>query len=86
MWVDESDFRIVRLRTDLLSPRPDIYLRSLTSKVLFSEVQIRAPEAIDPLWLPLEATVTWDFRGQVVQQVHRYSDFRLYRAKSKIVM
>ncbi len=86
VWVDESDFRIVRLRTELLSPRPDIYLRTLTSEVLFSEVRIRAPEAMDPLWLPLEATIIWDFRGQVVQQVHRYSDFRLYRAKSKIVM
>src|SRR5450631_2577403 len=86
VWVDESDFRIVRLRTDLLSPRPDLYLRTLTSEVLFSEVRIHAPEATDPLWLPREATITWDFRGRVVQQVHRYSDFRLYRAKSKIVM
>ncbi len=85
-WVDETDFRIVRLRTDLLSPRPDIYLRKLTSEVLFSEVRIRAAEGAGPLWLPHEVKITWDFRGEVLQQLHRYSDFRLYQAKSKIVM
>jgi len=83
-WIDESDFRIVRLRTDLLAPRPDIYLRTLTSEVRFSEV--RVPEVKDPLWLPHEAKITWDFKGQVMQERHRYSDFRLYRSKSKIVM
>jgi predicted esterase len=83
-WIDESDFRIVRLRKDLLAPRPDIFLRTLTSEVLFSE--IRLPETEQPLWLPQEATTTWDYKGQVVQQLHRYSGFHLYRSKSKIVM
>jgi poly(3-hydroxybutyrate) depolymerase len=82
-WVDESDFRIVRLRTDLLAPRPDIYLRTLTREVLFSDV--RLPETADLLWLPQEAKITTDFKGQIVQQVYKYSGFRLYRAKSKIV-
>jgi poly(3-hydroxybutyrate) depolymerase len=83
-WIDESDFRLVRLRKDLLAPRPDISLRTLTSEVLFSEV--RLPETEDPLWLAQEATTTWDHKGQVVQQLHRYSGFHLYRSKSKIVM
>jgi len=82
-WVDESDFRIVRLRTDLLAPRPDIYLRTLTREVLFADV--RLPETADLLWLPQEAKITTDFKGQIVQQVYKYSGFRLYRAKSKIV-
>jgi predicted esterase len=85
-WIDDSDFRIVRLRTDLLAPRPDIYLRILTREVVFSEVRILGNEAVDPLWLPQEVTVRWDFKGQVVRQIHRYSSFHLYRAKSKIVM
>jgi len=83
-WIDASDFRIVRLRKDLLAPRPDISLRTLTSEVLFS--QVRVSEVADPLWLPQEATITWDFKGQVVQQLHRYSGFHLYRSKTKIVM
>jgi hypothetical protein len=82
-WVDESDFRIVRLRTDLLAPRPDIYLRTLTREVQFSEV--RLPETAEPVWLPQEVTVTTDFKNQVMQQIYKYSGFRLYRAKSKLV-
>ena len=83
-WIDESDFRMVRLRTDLLEPRPDFLLRTLTSEVHFSEV--RVPELKDPLWLPQEVKITWDFKGQVMQERHRYSNFRLYRSKVKIVM
>jgi hypothetical protein len=59
-WIDESDFRMVRLRTDLLAPRPDIYLRRLTSEVRFSEVHIFVQNAQVSLWLPQETKVTWD--------------------------
>jgi hypothetical protein len=85
-WIDASDFRIVRLRTDLRAPRPDIHLESLTSEVLFSEIRIPASEATGPLWLAPEAKMTWKYKGRVAQQLHRYSDFHLYRGKSKIVM
>jgi hypothetical protein len=83
-WIDESEFRIVRLREDLLAPRPDISLQTLTSEVLFSAV--RLPEAMDSLWLPHEAKIVWNFKGQAVQQLHQYSGFHLYRSKAKIVM
>ena len=83
-WIDESDFRIVRLHEDLLAPRPDMYLRALSSDVLFAEV--RLPKLAETLWLPREAKTTWDFKGEVVEQIHRYSGFRLYATKSKIVM
>jgi len=83
-WIDESDFRIVRLHEDLLAPRPDMSLRALSSDVLFAEV--RLPKVAETLWLPSEAKTTWDFKGEVIEQVHRYSGFRLYTTKSKIVM
>ena len=83
-WIDESDFRIVRLHKDLLAPRPDIYLRALSSDVLFAEV--RLPKVAEPLWLPREVKTTWDFKGEVVEQIQEYSRFRLYATKSKIVM
>jgi poly(3-hydroxybutyrate) depolymerase len=85
-WIDESNFRIVRLRTDMLAPRPDIYLQTLTREVLFSEVRIQADETTESLWLPEEVEVIWNFRGETVRQLHRYSDYHLYHAKSKIVM
>ncbi len=85
-WIDEEDFRIIRLRTDLLAPRPDIRLKKLSSEVRFQEVRIPVQNVPVSLWLPREAKITWDFNGQVVQQVHTYSGFRTYRSKSRIIM
>jgi poly(3-hydroxybutyrate) depolymerase len=84
-WIEESDFRIVRLRTDLLAPRPDIFLQMLTSDVRFSEVHIFAPDESLTLWLPRQAKINWNFKGEVVHQSHTYSDFQIYRSKSRIV-
>ena len=83
-WIDESDFRIVRLHRDLLAPRPDLSLRALSSDVLFGEV--RLPKVAEALWLPHEVKTTWDFKGEVVEQTHAYTHFRLYAAKSKIII
>jgi predicted esterase len=85
-WIDESDFRIVRLRTDLLAPRPDIYLRSLTSEVRFAEVHVFINDSPVWLWLPRESTVTWDFKGQTVEQFHKYSTFKVYHTKTRLIM
>jgi hypothetical protein len=85
-WIDESDFRIIRLRTDLLAPRPDIFLKTLTSDIRFSEVRISTPDALVALWLPREAKITWDLNGEIFHQLHTYSTFRIYRSKSRIIM
>ena len=82
-WVDSSDFRIVRMREDLLAPRPDAYLKKFTAQIRFDEVQI--PKAASLLWLPREAVVEWEFKGQFVQQRHVYSHYRLYAVKTKIL-
>jgi poly(3-hydroxybutyrate) depolymerase len=85
-WIDESDFRIVRLHTDLLTLRPDIYLKTLTTEVRFWEVRVWVQGVRTSLWLPQEAKITWDFNGQTVQQQHKYSTFRLYSSKTKLIM
>lgn len=83
-WIDESDFRIVRLRTDLLAPRPDIFLTTLTSDVRFFEVRILVQDAKVALWMPQKAAITWDFKSQEVHQLHTYSTFKMYRSKARI--
>jgi predicted esterase len=85
-WIDESTFRIVRIRTDMLVPRPDIYLSMLSRDVLFSEVRIQASEISESFWLPEEVDIIWDFEGQTVSQKHRYTEYHLYHSKSKIIM
>ena len=82
-WIDESDFRILRLRTDLLAPQPQVGLKQLTAMIQFGSVRIAKLQA--QLWLPREVKLDVDANGQVFQELHQYSQYRLYKAKSKIV-
>lgn len=82
-WIDRRNFRIVRLRVDLLAPRPDVGLEKQTTVVSFGEVRIA--RAASALWLPSEVTVTTKFRGKLFRNTHRYTDYRLFSVKSRIV-
>ncbi|HEV2276075.1 MAG TPA: hypothetical protein VGR96_18025 [Acidobacteriaceae bacterium] len=82
-WVDQSTFRIVRLRTDLLAPLPSLGVQRLTSDLRFSEVRI--PELDLPLWLPNEVEVAWQQGDQLFGEMHLYAKYRLFHATAKIV-
>ena len=82
-WIDESDFRILRLRTDLLAPQPQVGLKQLTAMIQFGSVRIAKLGA--QLWLPREVKLNIEANGQVIHELHQYSQYRLYKAKSKIV-
>jgi hypothetical protein len=83
-WVDQSDFRIVRLRTDLLAPLPLILVEKQTANILFGPVHIADLAA--ELWLPKAVHLQMEVRGQVVREEHNYSKYRLFQAKSKIIL
>ena len=82
-WIDEASFRIVRLRMDLLAPRPDIGLERDTIELHFAET--RLPQTVSPLWLPQEVVVTTDMNNQFYRNVHRYSGYRLFKVETKIL-
>ena len=82
-WIDESDFRILRLRTDLLAPQPQVGLKQLTAIIHFGSVRIAKLGA--QLWLPRELKLNLEANGQVIHELHQYSQYRLYRAEAKIV-
>jgi hypothetical protein len=82
-WVEELTFRIIRLQSDLLDPIPRIHLEQLTSQLQFDETNVSG--VASPLWLPREVDITTRIEGQVVSEIHRYSNYRLYAASSKIV-
>ena len=82
-WIDQTDFRIVRLRTDLLAPQPEIALQEQTSNIRFGPVRIAALDS--ELWLPQAVDVAMRANGQFLRERHRYSRYRLYQAKSKII-
>jgi hypothetical protein len=83
-WIDQSDFRIVRLRTDLLAPLPLILVEKLTANILFGPVHIE--DLATELWLPKAVNLQMEVRGQVAREEHNYFKYRLFQAKSRIVL
>ncbi|MGC2889090.1 MAG: VWA domain-containing protein, partial [Candidatus Acidiferrum sp.] len=50
LWVDKSNFQILRMRSDLLAPNSEIQLNQLTTDVTLGEVRFQ--DVPNPLWLP----------------------------------
>lgn len=82
-WIDESSFKILRMRTDLLAPRPEIHLQRLTSEIEFGGVHIANLETA--LQLPVRVDLTLEFNAEVWSEVHSYSDYRLYAVETRIL-
>jgi len=82
-WIDAADWSILRVREDLLAPRPDAKLNTFTARVRFGSVTVK--KAATALWLPQEADLEWNLTGQAGLEQHIYTNYRLYKAKSKII-
>jgi hypothetical protein len=89
-WVDEENFHVVRIRTDLLASQRGSGLEKQTTKVDFGEVHFE--DIATPLWLPRDVNVdvklgktSERFVELEFKNVHRYTDYRRYRVSTKIV-
>jgi len=81
-WIDD-DFHILRLRTDLRAPLPELNLKRITSTIEFNKVTIEQfPES---LWLPKKVEVLWQTNQAQAGEIHRYSKFQLFHASVKIL-
>ncbi|MGA2536655.1 MAG: hypothetical protein ABSF53_11610 [Terracidiphilus sp.] len=83
LWVDQSSFDIVMVRTDLLAPLPDLHLRQLSTQLTFRAVPIHGYDAV--FWLPSEAYISSDQGSGAVEESHRYSDYHLYHSTARIL-
>lgn len=83
LWVDQASFDVVALRTDLLSPLPDLRLRQLTTELTFRSVPIHGYDAV--FWLPSELTISSDQGSGPMVENHRYSDYHLFHSEARIV-
>lgn len=101
LWVDQSSFDIVMLRTDLLDPLPALQLAALTMELTFGSVPIQGYNAV--FWLPLEVDISLgqgEASGESIsfnqgtgpaegtflyQENHVYSNFRLFHGEARIV-
>jgi len=81
-WIDQDNFQIVRLRTDLLGPPTDLGLTRQTTDVTFDEIRLSDVEG--PLWLPRSVQVYTVFNGQAFRNQHRYTNYERYRVSVKM--
>jgi tetratricopeptide (TPR) repeat protein len=80
-WVDTQTYQIVRLRSDLLRPLPEVRLKKQTTDIDFAEVRFnRLQEAF---WLPEKVTVTVDWNRHLLRNKHQYSEFKVFSVDSR---
>lgn len=82
-WVGQQDFSIIRLRTDILAPRPEVGLQRQTAHIQFGAVQIAGAEL--KLWLPHAVDIEMDAPNQHFEEHHHYANYRLFQVKVKIL-
>jgi hypothetical protein len=80
-WIDAENFKIVRLRTDLLKPQTKIKLERQTTEITYDPVRFR--QIASALWLSSEVAVTLQWSGRTYHNTHKYSDFRLFHADAQ---
>lgn len=83
LWVDQSTFDVVMLRTDLQAALTDLHLTRLTTELRFRQVPIHGLD--DEFWLPSEVSISSDQGGGPTNESHRYSDYHLYHATARIL-
>jgi hypothetical protein len=82
LWVDKSNFQILRMRSDLLAPNREIRLDQLTTDVTLAEVRLQ--DVPNPLWLPSDVDVYIEISRQKYRNLHHYTNYRRYRVSVKI--
>jgi tetratricopeptide (TPR) repeat protein len=81
-WIDAKSYQILRLKSDLLKPLPQVKLERITTEIDFGEVHFQQAE--QDFWLPLQVSVTLDWNGKVLRNQHTYGDFRVFKVDSTV--
>lgn len=80
-WIDPDNYQIIRMRSDLLTPRKDAGLEYQTTTIRFGEVKFK--DVARSFWMPLEVSVTVKFQGYIFRNRHRYSGYRLFTVEAQ---
>jgi VWFA-related protein len=83
VWIDQSTFDVVRLRTDLLSPVPSVNLQHMTTELRFRSVRIHGFGAV--FWLPSEVLISTAQSDSLIEELHQYSGYRFFHAESRLL-
>jgi len=84
-WISTDQYRVLKLRTDMLHPLPEIQLARATSGIDYAPVQFASSPS--PFWLPRHVTVNVEWGRKRLRNDHVFSQFRLFKVEteSKIV-
>ena len=82
-WLDPKTFQILRMKTDLLAPRPDVGIEQQTTDINFGPVAFKNPAVT--LWLPRQVSVVVTWNNFTFRNTHSYSHFRLFTVETKVV-
>jgi hypothetical protein len=75
-WIDQQNYQIVHLETDILKPVPAVRLTTEHQVLDYGPVQFEQKKL--RLWLPLEAEIYLDVNGKRFHHRHIYSDYRVF--------
>jgi hypothetical protein len=82
LWIDKTNFQILRMRSDLLYQSRELQLHQVTTDINFSQVQIQNAPA--PLWLPNDVTVFIEIANERFRNQHHYTNYHRYQVAVKI--
>ncbi len=80
-WIDTATDQIIRMWTGLLTPVPEIKLKSQTTRIKFGEVHFQGMAS--GLWLPREVEVETKFSDVNFRNFHFYSQFKLFTVQTQ---
>ena len=75
-WVNPQTYQIMRLRSDLLKPLPEVQLQRQTTDITYAAVRFRNMDG--SYWLPRNVTVTVTWAHRRLRNEHEYSGFRAF--------
>ena len=82
VWIDSESAVVVKLTTSLDGNLDDLGLHNLRSEIHYSAVQFHDPE--EAYWMPASAVIDVETPKQHWRNVHRFSDFRRFRATVRV--
>jgi hypothetical protein len=80
-WISIDQHRVLKLRTDMLYPLPEIQLARATSEIDYAPVQFASSPS--PLWLPSRVTVNVEWGRKRLRNQHVFSQFRLFKVETE---
>ena len=84
IWIDEESGAVVRLISSLDGNLDDLGLHGLRSEIRYSTVQFHDPE--ESYWMPASAVIDVETPKQHWRNVHRFTDYRRFRATIQVNM